>query len=180
MRQIFLNVFLCLCILLLFDTAPLFAADAANGFMTYHEPQPAGVSILSTIAYLLSLVVTFVVVIGLAYLASRFLGLKMGRLSSNTNNKVLLNLPLGPNRAVCAVEITDKVLILGVTDHSINLLEEITSPAAIQALKSEQLSRQPNQFDDVLQRHLASLQQLPQKFPGVFNVAQTPSEHEKR
>lgn len=180
MNYITRSLIICLFVLLLSNAAPVLAANAEGGYLTYHETQPATLSVLSTIAYLLSLLITFAIVIALAYGASRFLGAKMGRLSGSNEHKVLFNLPLGPNRSVCAVEIASKVLILGVTDHSINLLQEITSPDAIQAIKAEIARQEPNQFDDILQNQIALLRQLPMRFPGVFNAAKTPPQQEKR
>jgi flagellar protein FliO/FliZ len=81
---------------------------------------------------------------------------------------VLASLPLGQSRGVFVVEVAGKFLVLGVTDHSVNLLQEITDPEAIERLRITTPSLPPNQFDAVFKRQLASLQQMSQKFPGVF------------
>ncbi len=146
----------------------VFAAGQGGEYLAYQEPQPAGSSWLSTAAYLFTLLVTFLLVIGLAYYTSRFLGQKMSRYSGAGDNRVLASLPLGQNRGVFVVEVAGKFLVLGVTDHSINLLQEVTDPEAIERLRTTAPSLPPSQFDDIFKRQLASLQQMSQKFPGVF------------
>jgi flagellar protein FliO/FliZ len=147
---------------------PVLAAGQGGEYLAYQEPQPAGTSWLSTIAYLVTLLVTFVVVIALAYFTSRFLGQRMSRFSGAGDNRVLASLPLGQNRGVFVVEVAGKFLVLGVTDHSVNFLQEITDPAVIERLRATTPTLPPSQFDAVFQRQLASLQQMSHKFPGVF------------
>jgi Flagellar biogenesis protein len=67
------------------------------------------------------------------------------------------------------VEVAGRVLLLGVTDHSITMLEEIIDQERIDKLKQQSvpISTAPS-FDSVLQRQLASLQQMSQKFPAIF------------
>lgn len=147
-------------------------AYAAEGYLNYQEPQPAATSSwLSTIAYVFSLIATFAVVIGLAYFTSRFLGHKMGQASVVGDNRILVTLALGPNRAVYIVEIAGKFFVLGVTEHNITLLEEITDSTRIEKLKQQPAAKTSasNQFDRVFQRQLASLQNMSQKFPTAFN-----------
>lgn len=151
---------LCLC-------GPAWAAGQGGEYLAYQEPQPAGTSWLSTIAYLFTLLITFAVVIGLAYFTSRFFGQRMSRYSGAGDNRVLASLPLGQNRGVFVVEVAGKFLVLGVTDHSVNFLQEINDPAVIERLRTS-TPPPPNQFDAVFQKQLASLQQMSQKFPGVF------------
>lgn len=154
-----------------------FAAAQPGEYLNYQEPKPAGTSWFSTIAYVFSLIVTFIVVIGLAYFTSRFVGQKMAKTTVYGDNKVVFTLPLGPNRGVYVVEIAGKYLVLGVTDHNINLLQEITDPEQVEKLQTLNPVMPANQFDIVFQRHLASLQQMSHKFPGVFN-GNNRSEHE--
>jgi flagellar protein FliO/FliZ len=165
----------------LFLAVPAFAAGQPGEYLNYQEPKPAGTSWLSTLAYVFSLLVTFALVLGLAYFTSRFLGQKMGNLTAAGDNRVVLNLPLGPKRAVYVVEIAGKVMVLGVTDHNVNLLHEITDPEQLEKLKNAQPSvMTTNQFDVVFQKHLASLQQMSNKFPGVFgNNPRSDNENER-
>lgn len=144
------------------------AAGQGGGFLSYQEPKPAESSWFSTLAYVVSLLVTFAVVIGLAYVTSRFLGQKMGRYSAGGSQKVLASLPLGANRGVFVVEVAGRFLVLGVTDHNVNLLVEITDPEEMERLRAVVPAGPPRQFDDVFQKQLASLRQMSHRFPGVF------------
>lgn len=101
--------------------SPVYAAAQPGDYLNYQEPKPAGTSWFSTLAYMFSLLITFIVVIGLAYFTSRFVGQKMGKTAASSDNKVILTLPLGANRGVYVVEVAGKFLVLGVTDHNINL-----------------------------------------------------------
>jgi len=180
MKQVMRAVTLGFCVLFLTTPVWGFAAAATNGYLTYQEPEPAASSVWSTLAYLLSLLFVFAVVIGLAYATSRFLGLKLGRLAGIPNNKILFNIPLGPNRGIYAVEIAGKVLILGVTEHNMVLLQEITSPEAIEALKQEASAQPATKFDVLLQKSLHSLQHMPAKYPRVFGQTKSAPPQEKR
>ena len=147
-----------------------YAAEPTGEYLKYQEPQPATYSSgLSTFSYIFSLLITFTIVIGLAYFASRFVGQKMGNKLAVGNHKIIATLPLGTNRAVYIVEIAGKFLVLGVTDHTINVLQEITDIGEIEKMKAQPISVPEAQFDKVFQRQLASLQQLSLKFPNVFN-----------
>jgi flagellar protein FliO/FliZ len=164
----------------LFLVGTVYAADPNGGYLQYQAPKPVEYSSgLSMITYILSLLITFAVVIGLAYFASRFLGKKMGRMGAMGHHKIIATLPLGTNRAVYIVEIAGKFLALGVTDHSITVLQEITDQIEIEKMKEVQVSMPETQFDKVFQRQLASLQRLSPKFPNVFKThEEDESKHE--
>ena len=148
-----------------------YAAESNGEYLQYQEPKAAVYSSgLSTLTYIFSLLITFAIVIGLAYFASRFIGQKMGKKLTIGNHKIIATLPLGTNRAVYIVEIAGKFLVLGVTDHTINILQEITDIEEIEKMKVNQISVPEMQFDKVFQRQLASLQQLSLNFPNVFNT----------
>ena len=148
-----------------------YAAESTGEYLQYQEPQPAAYSSgLSTLTYIFLLLITFGIVIGLAYFASRFVGQKMKSRLAIGNHKIIATLPLGTNRGVYIVEISGKILVLGVTDHTINVLQEITDIGEIEKMKAEPISVPEATFDKVFQRQLASLQQLSLKFPNVFNA----------
>lgn len=159
-------LFICLIITLI--CSPVFAAEQNPDYLKYQEPQPVYSSTLSNIAYVFTLVVTFAVVIGLAYFTSRFLGQKMGRLTGSDNSRIRSILPLGPNRAIYVVEIAGQFLVVGVTDHNINLLKEITSTEEIEKLQLMQTGPVGDQFDYVFRKSLASLQKMSHKFPAAL------------
>jgi len=162
---------------------PVFAAESQGEYLNYQEPKASGSSWLSTLAYLFTVIVTFAVVIGLAYFTSRFLGQRMGRSAAAGDNRIVFSLSLGPNRNVSVAEIAGKYLILGVTEHSINLLQEITEPEQIDKIKSINHNLPATPFDAIFQRQLASLQKMSQRFPGVHgdnNRSNNENDREKR
>ncbi|MBP2653106.1 MAG: flagellar biosynthetic protein FliO [Firmicutes bacterium] len=147
---------------------PALAAEQSANYLNYKEPEPAGSSWLSTIAYLFTLLVTFIVVLALAYGTSRFLGKRMGSTTLGGDNKICVTISLGQNRAVHVVEVAGRFLVLGVTDHNINLLQEIVDLQQIEKLKVLQTVETAAPFEMVFQKHLTSLQHMSEKFPGVF------------
>lgn len=162
-----------------------YAAEPSGEYLAYQEPKPAGASSwLSTIAYIISLLVTFAVVLGLAYVASRFLGNKMGTKMGSEGSQILATLPLGQTRAIYVVEIAGKCLVVGVTEHSIQLLQQIEDEEEIAKLKNgRHLQPAPVGFESILERQLASLQDFSNRFPTLFDVQHrrdTKEQQEKR
>jgi len=139
-------------------------AEAAGGYLEGYEevdPRPTGVSWWSTLAYLVSLLAVFGVVLVMAYFAARFIGgrFNAARLSAS-GGRILENLPLGPNRSVCTVEMAGRVFLLGVTDHNINLLGEITDKDLI-----EHLHEQAINSGDMFSQEFGTLSGLVKKIP---------------
>lgn len=139
-------------------------AEAAGGYLEGYEeadPRPTGVSWWSTLAYLLSLVAVFGVVLVMAYFAARFIGgrFNAARLGAS-GGRILENLPLGPNRSVCTVEIAGRVFLLGVTDHNINLLGEITDKDLIERLHAQAINS-----GDMFSQEFGTLSDLVRKIP---------------
>ena len=168
----FLILFLLLALFCSFFGNTVYAAEAGGEYLQYQEPQsPTHSSWLSTVAYVFSLLVTFALVIGLAYFASRFLGQRMGGLAGvGAASKVLRVIPLGQNKGIYLVDIANQVLVLGVTEHSITVLKEITEASEVERIRAEQLTTEVSgQFDKAFQKQLASLQQFSKKFPTVFD-----------
>ncbi len=138
-------------------------AESAGYLDGYEEadPHPTGVSWWSTLAYLLSLLAVFAVVLVMAYFAAKFIG---GRFNaarfSASGGRILENLPLGPNRSVCTVEMAGRVFLLGVTDHNISLLGEITDKNLI-----EHLHAQAVDSGDMFSQEFGTLSDLVRKIP---------------
>ncbi|MBD3879056.1 MAG: flagellar biosynthetic protein FliO [Quinella sp. 1Q5] len=140
------------------------SAEAAGGYLEGYEeidPRPTGVSWWSTLAYLISLFAVFAVVLVMAYFAARFIGgrYNAARMSAS-GGRVLENLPLGPNRSVCTVEMGGRVFLLGVTDHNINLLGEITDKELIEHLHAQSLNT-----GDLFSQEFGTLSDLVRKIP---------------
>lgn len=153
-------------------TSQVQAAAETGEYLKYQEPQATTSSWLSTGGYILSLILTFLLVLALAYLTSRFLGQKIGQGRGYGTGKVYATLALGPNRAVYVVEMAGKFMVLGVTEQSITLLNEITSPSEIEQLKAAQNNpaMPPEQFSYVFSRQLQSLKQLQKDFQFAFHT----------
>ena len=164
--------------LILFAGQVLAAAETGE-YLKYQEPQPATSSWLATSGYIVSLLLTFLLVLGLAYLTSRFIGKKMAAGGGLGNGKVYATLSLGPNRAVYVIEIAGKFMVLGVTEQNITMLTEINSLSDIEQLKSTQnLGMPPEQFSSVFHKQLGVLKQMQRKFPYTFS-SDTPEFPEK-
>ena len=139
-------------------------AEAAGGYLEGYEeadPRPSGVSWWSTLAYLLSLFAVFAVVLVMAYFAARFIGgrFNAARMAAS-GGRILENLPLGPNRSVCTVEMAGRVFLLGVTEHNINLLGEITDKDLIEHLHAQAMSS-----GDMFSQEFGTLSDLVRKIP---------------
>ena len=138
--------------------------EAAGGYLAGYEevePQPTGVSWWSTLAYVLSLLAVFAIVFLMAYIATKFLGGRFNARISGHGGRVLENLPLGPNRSVCIVDMADRVFLLGVTDQSITLLSEILDPDEIERL------RKTNDSSDMFSDEFGSLSSLVDKLSSL-------------
>ncbi len=136
--------------ILIFILSAGLTVEAAGGYLAGYEevePQSAGVSWWSTLAYVLSLLAVFAIVFLMAYIATKFLGGRFNARISEHGGRVLENLPLGPNRSVCIVDMADRVFLLGVTDQSITLLSEVLDPDEIERLR-EQSKNSSDMFSD--------------------------------
>lgn len=147
------------------------AASSGGYLAAYQEPavQPAQTSWWSTLAYLICLFLVFLFVAFLAYFASKFLGNKFGVVNAKNSGKILNNLPLGTNRSLIVVEIANKVMLLGVTEQSITLLDEITDELEIARLRenAEQDLKNEN-FQQIFEKQLMSLNQLSKRIPTLL------------
>jgi flagellar protein FliO/FliZ len=162
-------VLACLAGLLLvaFPEISLAAEEAAQGgYLSGYDtnvPQPAAMSWWSTAAYLVSLFVIFAFVVGMAYLAARFLGGHFARPAKTSAGRIISHLPLGPGRSVCIVEIAGHFMLLGVTEHEITLLKEITDLEEMEKLR--RMDSDTSLSGDMFSQQLGSLSGLAQKIP---------------
>ncbi|MBE6085873.1 MAG: flagellar biosynthetic protein FliO [Selenomonas ruminantium] len=169
-KRIFLTCFVGILILFVMADPALAADEAAKGgYLAGYEnsdPRPTSISWWSTIAYLVSLFAIFVFVVGLAYFAARFIGGKFAQQKLGYGGRILSHLPLGPNRSVCVIEMSGRVFMLGVTEHSITLLSEITDPDEIDRLHREDLAF--GKMPDMFSQQFGTLAGLVQKVPPLF------------
>lgn len=177
-QRVFLVFLLCACVLFgmsgLCQAVPDMGqaaeeAASSGGYLAGYEnadPRPTSVSWWSTLAYLVSLFAIFGFVVVMAYFAARFLGGKFARHITGSGGRILEHLPLGPNRSVCVVEMANRLFLLGVTEHSITLLSEITDPEEIERLhKSSMLSNLDN---GMFSQEFGMLADLVQKIPPIL------------
>ncbi len=139
---------------------------AAGGYLAGYEevePKPSPVSWWSAFAYLVSLSAVFAVVVVTAYFAARFIGGRFNARMSASGGRVLENLPLGPNRSVCAVEMAGRVFLLGVTDKNITLLGEVNDREMIEHLHTQSL-----EYSDPFSKDFGTLSDLVKKIPPLF------------
>ncbi len=145
----------------------------SGGYLSQYQstnPHPTSVSFFSTLAYLLSLVVIFAFVAGLAYYVSHYLGDRFGKgIKKDGSGGILSYLPLGPNRSVCVIELAGHIMIIGVTDHNISLLREVTDMEEIKRLKllSAQ-SATENDFAKIFGKQFNSIDNLSQRLSTIF------------
>ncbi|MCR5031094.1 MAG: flagellar biosynthetic protein FliO [Selenomonadaceae bacterium] len=162
---------------LVFCAAVLFAAllpdalalAAEGGYLSGYaepDPRPTGISWWSTLAYLLSLLAVFVFVLVLAYFASRFIAGRFAQSTGASGGHLLAHLPLGPNRSICVAELAERVFVLGVTEHSITLLREITDAEEIERLHRSSLAVSGGM--DIFSSQMGSLEQLAKRIPSLF------------
>lgn len=147
------------------------AAEGASsgGYLAGYEnadPNPTGISWWSTAAYLASLFVIFAFVVGMAYVAARFLGGHFAKGSVRGERSILTNLPLGPGKSVAAVELAGRVFLLGVTDQSITLLTEVTDEDEIEKLREERQVLPPG--GDLFNQQFGALSDLVKNIPPLF------------
>ena len=167
---------LCIIILVVAALSPdclAAAADTASsggGYLSGYEntdPKPSQMSWWSTLAYLISLVAVFAFVVVMAYFASKFLsGRFQNRSTSYGGGQLLEHLPLGPNKSVCVVEIAGKVVVLGVTEHQINLLAEVEDPEEIDRLRRQAIAQPAD--SSAFASQLSSLEELSRRVPSLF------------
>ena len=141
------------------------AEAVGGGYLSGYEevePKPTAVSWWSTLAYLLSLLAVFAVVVVMAYFTAKFIGGRFNARMSTGGGRVLENLPLAPNRSVCIVEMAGRVFLLGVGEN-ITFLDEITDEETIQSLREK--NRAAN---DIFSQDFGSVSELVQKIPPIF------------
>ena len=137
-------------------------AEAVGEYLSGYEetnPQPTAVSWWSTLAYLLSLIAVFAVVVVMAYFTAKFIGGRFNARMATGGGRILENLPLAPNRSVCIVEIAGRVFLLGVGEN-ISLLAEITDDTAVENLREKN--------KDMFSQDFGTFSDLIQKIPPIF------------
>lgn len=83
-------------------------------------------SILGTIGSLLIALLGFILIIYLAYFATKKMGKRMSiRGVGNKNIKILESVAIGQNKSIAIIEAAGKVLLIGITQNEITLICEL-------------------------------------------------------
>ncbi|MBX5465630.1 MAG: flagellar biosynthetic protein FliO [Clostridia bacterium] len=87
---------------------------------------------LGEVLRVLAGLLAFLAVVALAYFAS----LGVGRLGAGAGGplRIVGQLPLGPRRGLALVRMGDELLLLGVTDRQVTLLERVDEPERVARL----------------------------------------------
>ena len=142
------------------------AGETGGGYLAgYQEadPRPSAVSWWSTVAYVVSLFAVFAFVVVLAYVVARAFGKNSMQRLAARGGQVYLQLPLGPNRSVCVVELFGRVFVLGVTDANVRLITEIDDPEIM-----DEIRKSTPMEDGVFREQFGSLSDFVQKIPPLF------------
>ena len=155
------------CILVALCTGDVSAAgETGGGYLAGYEeadPRPSAVSWWSTVAYVVSLFAVFAFVVILAYVVARAFGKNSMQRLAARGGQVYMQLPLGPNRSVCVVELFGHVFVLGVTDANIHLIAEIDDPETVEEIRASEPAG-----SGVFQEQFGSLSDFVQKIPPLF------------
>ena len=155
------------CVLYALCTGDVSAAgETGGGYLAGYEeadPRPSAVSWWSTVAYMVSLFAVFAFVVILAYVVARAFGKNSMQRLAARGGQIYLQLPLGPNRSVCVVELFGRVFVLGVTDANIHLITEIDDPETVEEIRASEPV-----VGGVFQEQFGSLSDFVQKIPPLF------------
>lgn len=157
------------------------AKETGEGYLTYQPDGglTAAKPTASLVWQFIKFILLFTLVVGLVVLVTRFLGQRYYRLSNGKSMRILDSVYLGPSRAVYAVEIGDAVLILGVTEHHVNLLTELSDGEQMEKVRSRAIADTPGAtewFGSVLGKAL-SVRKSGAREPGEFSAYFTQQMH---
>lgn len=118
------------------------AQAAALPNLDYQDPAPLNPPNIGVL--LLRLVISLIVVIGLALVVIKFLQRRPFFTRPARWIRILDQVTVGPNRGLLLAEIAGKIYVLALTDHSITKLLEIDDPSFLTTLlEEEEAARNP-------------------------------------
>lgn len=118
------------------DVLPLFFTSMATQF-EYQDPVQVAAPSMGSL--LLRLVLSLIIVIGLALLVIKFFQRQVSHSGTGRWIRILDQVVIGSNRALILVEIAGKIYVLGVTDHNITKLLEVKDASQAVFLAAEDL-----------------------------------------
>jgi flagellar protein FliO/FliZ len=149
------------------------------GYLQYQEPPKTGTSTMGTIAYVITLLLMFLAIIGFAYFTSRFVASRASRLGQTGDSRIHMTLPMAPNRNLHLVEMAGRYFVVGVTEQSIQLLFQFENPEEVLPYLTQR-QNQATSFEDVFARQLNALKDLRSSFPQVFPVSDKKDDHSEK
>lgn len=149
------------------------------GYLQYQEPPKSGTSTWGTVAYVITLVIMFIGILVFAYITSRFVASRAGRLGQSGGSQIHMTLPLAPNRNLHLVEMAGKFFVIGVTEQSIQLLFHFESAEEVKPYLLSKPSGAAS-FEDTFARQLNALKDLRGSFPQVFSSGDKKDDHSEK
>lgn len=90
-----------------------------------------------------------------AYLVTRAYAFRVGKTRLWRSLQILEAANLGPGRSLYLVRVGERLLVLGVTAHSVSLVAEITDPNEIAAIVDRPDKARPGGFGEILKVRMA-------------------------
>ncbi len=122
-------------LILLIIAPPAWAAPLTN--LEYQEPEPVAPPSIGGLLF--RLIISLIVVIGLAIIGIKFLQKRAFITQTGRWIRIIDQVGIGPNKALLLSEIAGRIYVLGVTDHSISKLLEIEETSQVAAILEESL-----------------------------------------
>lgn len=98
-------------------------------------------SITSDIFSVVFTVISFIIILVLAYFTTKFVANSSNKLNKGKNMKIIDILNLGNNKKIMLVKIIDKIYILGINNGGIDVIDTIHENKVIEKLESEPNSK---------------------------------------
>ncbi len=127
-----------------------------DGYLKYDEPKPLEAP--DAVPLLIKTAISLVVIVALIYITVFLFKKSMERRGQTPGGGKLLKavdtLYLTPNRSIYLISAAEKILVVGATDHALNLLSEITDPVLIERVKDKGATglKKTLNFKDQLQK----------------------------
>lgn len=112
----------CLLFVILLVCPTVFAAETASSSAATTS---AGIDSSAWLKAILGLVAVVVLIFVIAFLVKRFSGLSVG---GQQQMRIISAMPVGTRERIALIEVADKQLLVGITQHNINLLHTFDEP----------------------------------------------------
>ncbi|MBF0547880.1 MAG: FliO/MopB family protein [Candidatus Riflebacteria bacterium] len=147
--------FFILCIIFIFySNGPLPASSASESSFLDTEVSTSSVRQIQKIpendplSISVNLFISFAMILAILFFISWYLQ-KKGGFKSSIYGKTIGVIPLDHKRFIYIVDILGKMMVLGVTDHQINFLCEITEKTTVDALRMKSQENSSNSLDRI-------------------------------